>query len=509
MKHFLNPFSLTYGLLAAFIAGFFCSCSSDKDKLLETVPSDTEFVATVDMIKLAKDAGVTVEDGRLVLPDEYSFIKDQMPSDAMKEIGRVAQAVDLENIVIFGSVNKNEAYGTAIVKDADDLKAYLKKNDFSRSTEEGKEVYSTSESDYAECIVFSEDDKQVWFIPTRRLLKNIEDFELARKKNNILRFSGLASALKEDNIANIIVDQASLKTGLDDYWVTASINIKDNAIVAQSTIIKPDGEEYETDMLKPVNTDFLRYMPSNFIAAAAIGINQQSGWVDEVVKAMELIYGPRVGSQADQIVPYLKALDGTIAIGVGPKDKGAFFESPNPANWQALLMAHMTQDKVNELTQMVNSLFPRSTKAANGLYRVNDGGFDMTYGNVDGYFTVTLGMEPKPDKSNSFANDFNGKPMAVVVQTPLLSSLVDDKSLDYSIKGTFELNGTATRLQINLVGTDKPILPTLVAGMPRFAEAFEKKSRSYYESRSNSGALYGSSFDEEVAGDTVAVEEIY
>ena len=110
MKHFLNPFSLTYGLLAAFIAGFFCSCSSDKDKLLETVPSDTEFVATVDMIKLAKDAGVTVEDGRLVLPDEYSFIKDQMPSDAMKEIGRVAQAVDLENIVIFGSINKNEAY---------------------------------------------------------------------------------------------------------------------------------------------------------------------------------------------------------------------------------------------------------------------------------------------------------------------------------------------------------------------------------------------------------------
>ena len=325
MKHFLNPFSLTYGLLAAFIAGFFCSCSSDKDKLLETVPSDTEFVATVDMIKLAKDAGVTVEDGRLALPDEYSFIKDQMPADAMKEIGRVAQAVDLENIVIFGSINKNEAYGTAIVKDADDLKAYLKKNDFSRSTEEGKEVYSTSDSDYAECIAFSEDDKQVWFIPTRRLLKNIEDFELARKKNNILRFSGLASALKEENIANIIVDQASLKTGLDDYWVTASINIKDNAIVAQSTIIKPDGEEYETDMLKPVNTDFLRYMPSNFIAAAAIGINQQSGWVDEVMKAMGLIYGPRMESQADQIAPYLKALDGTIAIGVGPKDKGAFF----------------------------------------------------------------------------------------------------------------------------------------------------------------------------------------
>ena len=227
------------------------------------------------------------------------------------------------------------------------------------------------------------------------------------------------------------------------------------------------------------------------------------------MKAMGLIYGPRMESQADQIAPYLKALDGTIAIGIGPKDKGAFFESPNPASWQALLMAHMTQDKVNELTQMVNSLFPRSTKAANGLYKVNDGGFDMTYGNVDGYFTVTLGMEPKPDKSNSFANDFNGKPLAIVVQTPLLSSLVDDKSLDYSIKGTFELNGTATRLQINLVGTDKPILPTLVAGMPRFAEAFEKKSRSYYESRSNSGALYGSSFDDEVAADTVAVEEIY
>lgn len=475
MKKTFNSFSLTLAVIFALTAGMLCSCTSNRDKLLETVPDDTEIVITANLIKLAVDAGVTVEDGRLVLPKEYSQLKENIPADVMKDLGRAAAAIDLENVVIFGSGSNEVIFFTAIIKDIDELRTLIRKSDMERHTEDGRTVYAESDSKYADCIVISEDEKQVWYVPGRRYLSKIDDFEFARKKNNVLRYSGIASTLKDDNIANVAVDPSSLNTGLDDYWLTASLNVKNNAIVAESKIMKTDGEEYETDVLKPVDTDFLRYMPANFIAAAAIGINGKSNWANDVSKALGSMLGYRSKDQLNEIMPYLKAIDGTVAIGFGPKDKKAIFGSSNPADWQGVFMAHMSQDKVNDLINMANNLFPRAQKTGNGLYTINDRGTSITYGMVNGCFAVSLGTDLKPDKNNSFASDFNGKPLAVVFQTPLLNSLVDVKSLDYSIKGTLEVNGTAARIEINLVGTDKPIIPTLVSGLPAFADAYYRK----------------------------------
>jgi len=471
MKHIFNTISFAYAAILTIAAGLLCSCSSDRDKLLESVPSDTEFVATFNFIKLAKEAGVTVEDGRAVLPPEMSFFKEKMSADFLKEIGKLATAVDLENVVAFGSMNKGIIYLTASVNDADEIRSIARNAEMERETEDGRTVYSESDSKYAECIVLNEDETQVWLIPERRYLPAMDDFEFARKKNNILRFSGLANVLKSDNIANMVIDQSALRTGLDDYWVTTTVNVDNNAIVAVTNIMKPDGEEYETDVLKPVDTDFLRYMPANFIAAAAIGINPESNWVNDVSKALESTLGYRAKSQIDELTPYLKALDGTIAIGFGPKNKLAF-NSSNPADWQVVAMAHMKQNKVNQLTETVNNLFPRASQVSNGLYSITEDGATITYGSVDGYFAVALGVDLKPDKNNSFANDFNGKPLAVVMQTPLLNTIVNVKSLDFSVKCTLEVNGTSTRIQMNLVGTDKPIIPTLAEAIPRFAEAY-------------------------------------
>ncbi len=475
MKKTINSFSLTLTVILCLTAGLLCSCTSNRDKLLETVPDDSEIVLTANLVKLAKDAGVTVEDGRLVLPIEYSELRKNIPTDALKDLGRAASAVDIENVVIFGSIRDNVLFITAAVTDIDELKALIRKSDMERSTENGRTVYSESESKYADCIVISENEEQMWYVPGRRYLSKIDDFEYARKKNNILRYSGLASALKAGNIVNLIIDPSALQNGFDNYWLTASINVSNNAIVAEAKAMKPDGEEYKTDTLQPVDTDFLRYMPANFIAAAAIGINGNSDWTGDISKALSSMLGYQAKSVLDEVMPYLKAIDGTVALGFGPKDKRALFGSSNPADWQAVFMAKMRQDKVNDLISMANNLFPRAKKLSNGLYSISEDGATVTYGMVDGCFAVGLGTDLEPNKSNSFSGDFNGKPLAIVAQTPLLSSLVNETSLNYSIKATLQVNGTATRIEISLVGTDKPIIPTLINDMPLLGQAYYNK----------------------------------
>lgn len=472
------------------------SCSSKKDKLLESVPDDVEFAVTMNFIDLAKKSNISVEDGRLILPREYSYVKENLPDDFTKTAGKMAEAVDLENVVVFGYVNKEAVYVTFALNDPDSFRSLLKNEDFERDRENGYEIYAKSDSEYADCWVISEDETQAWFVDRRRDVKNIEDFELARKKNNILKYSGLKSALTADNIVNVVFDQTAINSGLEEYWATGSANIVDNAIVLEMTAIKTDGEPIPATALQEISPDFLRYIPSNFLGVAAFGLNPDGEWVDQVKNVLTQMAGHRNQAMVDEVMPYIKAVDGTVAFGFGPKNKSALL-SGRPDGWQAIAMVHMTQSKVNSLTELLKTNLPQSTSAGDGLYKFEDSNMSITYGMLDGYFAIGVNTGLKPDKNNSFASDFTGKSYAMVLQSPMLNEIVDAPKLSYSVKAFMELNGSTLRLQIKLVGADSPIIPTLVADGPVFFEALEKQIRS------SNNYSYGDQFDE-----AVVVEEI-
>lgn len=466
---------LLWSLIAFSVA--LSSCTSKKEKMLESVPFDAEYVATIDLVQFAAESKMTIEDGRLVLPSEYNMFKEHISSEQLKIIGQIAKAVDLENIVAFGYINRGRNFLTAPIKDADALRSLLKNAGLERDRQDGWEIFSESSSDYADVVAISQDETQIWFVERRKEVANLDDFELAKKKNNILRYSGLADALTKDNIANVVFDQTVLKNGMDTYWAAATVTIDNNALIIKGSSIKPDGTPFKTTGLQPVDTDFIRYMPANFIGALAFGINPDGQWTQQL-EAMARQFSSKSDYDAfSQALPYLKAIDGTVAFGFGPKNKSALLNPASPTQWQALLMAHMPQSKINELTETFRSNLPGSTSVSNGLYRFNSQEVDFYYGSVDGYFTLTLGMAPSPDKSNSFTSDFDGKPLAAVFQTPLLGSIVDDASLNYSIKTSLEMNDSEITLQLNLVGTESPIIPTLVSTLPLFAEKYTKLSR--------------------------------
>lgn len=454
------------------------SCTSDRERLLESVPMDAEYVVTLDAVRLADQSGITVENGQLVLPSELSVIKDNIPAEALSTMGKIAEAIDLRNIVVFGYANKGTAYLTAKPRDLEQLRSILEENKIESTTEGWRETWALG----SEALVIDTENNQIWVIE-KRDLDRIDEFRRGSSDNSILRYSGIADVLTADNIANMAADLSTLDAGLGNNWLTGSSNIKDNAIVAEMTAMTPDGKTLDSDFLKPVDIDFLRYMPANFIGAMAIGINPESEWVSQMQKGIEKTNDRQARVMFGEAMPYLKALDGTVAIGFGPKNKASLLDPESPQQWQTLLMAHMRQNKVNELTELLRSLLPGSTEAGKGLYRFSSQDFSLVYGTVDGYFAAATGMDLKPDKSNAFTEVFDGKPFAMVLQTPLLSSIVDDPSLAYSIKATMQTNGPTLNFRLDLVGTDSKIVTTLFNDLPRFTTLYFTKTAQASQNR--------------------------
>lgn len=457
-NHF-QPFLLA--CLTILITAAFSSCNNDRKKLLETVPFDSDAVAAVDLLRLASECQVKIEDGRLVLPPEMSEFKEEISPEISKTIARIAGAIDLKNVIIFGSVSASPV-GTARVTDIEELRSLIKKYDGDKVTDASLEAYKVNGS----YIVISNDEKQCWLADREKQIAQIEDFEALDAKKSICRYSGVESALMADGIAVYAVNLAAVQTMNENYWVTGKFSVDNNAIVAEAGVIEPDGGAVETDMLQEIDTDFLRYMPSNFIGAFALGINPQSKDYAKMLGEVK-----KLGVGNDDIFNYVKALDGTVAFGFGPKNKEAF-KSASPADWQFLAMAHMNRDKVDALTNLVATQLPGSKEGAKGLYSFKSGQVDVTYGNVDGNFALAFGMPLDSKEENSFATVFEGKRLAGVLQTPLLNTIVNNPRLNYSVKATFELNGSTYVVTLKLVGNDNPIIPTLVKDIPAFFEAF-------------------------------------
>lgn len=454
--------SLILACLAVLITAAFSSCNNDRKQLLETVPFDSDAVAAVDLLRLASDCQVKIEDGRLVLPPELSDFKKEISPEVSKTIARVAGAIDLKNVVIFGSASTSPI-ATAKVTDIEELRSLIKKYDGDKVTDASLEAYKVNGS----YIVISNDEKQFWLADREKQIAQIEDYEALDAKKSICRYSGVESALMADGIAAYAVNLAAVQTMNHNYWLTGGIKVADNAIVAETSMIEADGSAVETDLLQEINTDFLRYMPSNFIGAFAFGINPESKDYAKILGEAQ-----KLGGVPDNdVLNFVKALDGTIAFGFGPKNKQAF-TSGSPADWQFLAMAHMSREKVNALTKYVASQLPGSKEGNKGLYTFNSRDVNVTYGNVDGNFAVAFGMPLDSKEENSFASVFTGKRLAGVVQTPLLNTIVNNPRLNYSVKATFELNGDTYVLTLKLVGNENPIIPTLVKDVPAFFEAF-------------------------------------
>lgn len=234
-----NLFSFATIWVTLAIATLISSCSSNKSKLLESVPFDADIIGTLNLIELASNSGVKIENSQIVLPAEYTQLKESIPADMLKMGAQWAEAVDLESVVIFGYMKSNDFYGTALIKDADKVRQLLEDNDFTSEMKNGVEIYAKGSN----CFAFDDSSDQLWILEKRRVDK-LEEFALARKKNNITRYSGLAEALTDDNIANWVFDQTSLGTGLDGQWCVFGVNVKNNAIVAEGKLISTDGEVY-------------------------------------------------------------------------------------------------------------------------------------------------------------------------------------------------------------------------------------------------------------------------
>ena len=251
----------------------------------------------------------------------------------------------------------------------------------------------------------------------------------------------------------------------ESLWATISCDIKDNKLVAGSVVIQADGTTVAADGLQPVNQAVLSYIPDSFSFAFAVGLTPDFDW-SVLTQAVSAFGGFQARGMMAVVTPYLQSINGTVMLAAGPANDQAYSEI-DPGNWHFILMAHMPQQKITEIMNMVrNSMFvagmsPRMTDQ--GLLIVPQYGMNLYLGNVDGYFAVS-NMPFDNTRQNSLAPLFSGKDGAVMLELPSLRSL-SPAAPAFGFRLTGQTGQGSTTAELALTGTTQPILQAILSAL--------------------------------------------
>lgn len=443
------PLSLLLLIIAA-------ACSPDRKELLSLVPDDIDFAITIDARRIASDAGCTMTDGKVTLPGymEPLIRSHKLPEDFAERISEINSSVDLGNIVCYGYSNNPLTAFT--ITDSDIFESML-----AEAESEKRDGFTIYRLNGSRATILTKDCTG-WITEARNPVKTITEAADKAKTAPITKHPGLNDALTASNPINIIYDPSLIDSSLGEHWLTISGKIESETLLITAKAVTPDGETMTINSMQEISTDFLRYVPSDFQFAAAAGLTSGINW-DGFATLIGMAAGYRSRGMVDTLLPYLKSIDGTVAIAAGTADSDAWTDF-DPEHWHLIAMVHMPQEKINQATSQVAMLLSQMRmpvkNTAPGRISADFDGTTYTVGNVDGYFTIaSIPMEPV--QNNSLTTSFTGKQAAAVISIPSLQPYLGSR-------GTFGMNlqlaveRQETTLKINLTDTDRPILETLL-----------------------------------------------
>ena len=457
MKAF-TPHAIRLMALAV-ITAIAASCSRDRRELLSLVPDDVDFAMTINALQLASDAGCSIgADGSVQMPEymESLIRSHKLPEGFGSILTDLSHAIDLEHIVCYGY--GNSPLIAFAITDADRFESIITPADTDK--QDGFTLYR--KYDKGITIVTNDDIGWLWITDTRNPVTIITEAADKAKTAPISKKSGLNDALTADNTFNAVYDPSFIDSSLGNHWLSVSGKIESQTMLLTVRGITPDGEIMTISGTQEINTDFLRYVPSDFTLAAAAGLTADINW-GGFAAIIGLAGGYRSRGLVDTLLPYLRSIDGTVAIAAGPADESAWTEL-DMDHWRFLAMIHMPQDRISQATSQVAMLLRQMrlpvTADAPGLISTEYDGTTYRIGNIDGYFTIaSIPMEPTAN--NQLATTFLGKQAGASVTIPSLSHYLGERG-DFGMEIRFALERQEATLKINLTDTDTPILAALL-----------------------------------------------
>lgn len=412
--------------LAVMLSGI-SSCSSESGQVLDTIPADAQIVAMVDVNRLCAESGITftAEGAQFdpLLAGKTERIADACDMAAALSAGNAA---DLENVAVF-SGSDGESFATFAITSFESFRDACGERVQWADDAEGMHVGAMHPTAW---VVAS--DKQVWITDVTSPAKGVKQQLEAARKNPISGIAGINRQLTSPALVDIAVLSEAVNgnklrdEALQAVWNVAQLNTADGKLTLNWCRMKGDGEKVSLKGLQEINPAVLAYIESEPTLAVAAGLTSEFDWTS-LTRLFSMSRDFQTMAMLQMAMPYLAAIDGTVMIAASPANTEAFDEGFDPGNWKFTVMAHMPQEKINQLTQQVQAVCFTSgvtpvTDPRSGVMTIRNYGLNLHLGNVDGYLAIS--NHPFSDNGqNELAPLFVNKDAAARLAIPSLQPL--------------------------------------------------------------------------------------
>ncbi len=448
-------------LLAAVLIGVVMTSCTKEGELLSTIPANARAVAVVDVKGVLEASGCKFTAEGVALPASINDEADD--NELLAAIGKLdAAGVCSFNEVAVVLDRNSRTTVTFLVSDGDKFKELTPEFGWKDGLDGYDEGKVSGE-------VILTDGKQAWIMLDGDAYAVANDLKEDAKKEPVTKLSGIKEALEGDNLVNAAFSGLDFGTAAgkdgkkEATWNVMTANVKDNKLVASSRSMKGNGEAVAVKGMQHVDPAVLSYIPDNCNIVAAAGFTKEFDWQGAVTALTPFIVRDfQMQGAVAMLTPFLQSLDGTVILAAGPANEEAY-EDMEPENWQFVMMARISQDKIDQVMNMV-----RTSMAQAGISPIEDGngvivipqyGMNFYIGNVDGYLAVS-NIPFEKDRRNTLAPLVDGKDAAAGIEIPSLS-VFSTGAPAYGIKLTVSMEGAEGDAELSLPGSTAPILEAI------------------------------------------------
>lgn len=437
----------------------FSSCSN-SNKLLETIPSSARAVARINLMTIGNELGMKLEGDEVVVPADLEsvFGKDD------KKMGAMLKEVDAENVYVF-MMDDSLPFAVFALKSESGFIAAAEKIS-------GKKAETIDGYTVVEDFVIK--DGMAWGVDgsATRAVEMVKEALRKAANGSMNDVEAVTDALDGDGLMNFAVQSPAgfVAGGKDEaktVWTTGKLTAKGNALHLTAKAVNADGSDYKTDYLQNINTSVLQYAPKSSMLVAAMGLTDKIPWstVSDVFSQIYSLNATQT-AQMGMAVSMLQSLDGTVMAAVGPRGgltaARALAASADDMVWDFIVMAHLKQDKMDQILGLVNGITAGGGQSVGPSLWKMPVSSDKTvyYGAVDGYLTVAS-FEPKPDGGVG-VQPFEGHDAGLSVDVPDVKAALGRGKDPMGLKIVASGDGNEGEMTLTVENTDKKVLVALL-----------------------------------------------
>ena len=441
MKRLILPLLAIMALVAA-------SCSSERDgsHILDAVPADATSVTFVNLDRLAKDGVDADALAKGPLPLHSGMMAFVTLSDGTSL--RISDIPEPDSLAAAGYLLDGEA--------GQPLTTYAR--------QDGSTIVADTKRGVAYYTVFS----------PSRALQTISDVSAACDKLTFASNKGIADffdkkageAAVYGAIGQSLVGAPSAANAnpQDAGWI--AFDVKEESGVADLTavLMEGSGKEIEIKGLQKIDTDFLRYVPADMNIVAAAGLTPGIDW-NPAGRLLAVIASPDVAGFFAVASPYLKAIDGTVAV-------AARVDPDSPMESKMFAMARMPREKINDLVAQIGTIAAmagaKTTPVSDNMSCLTVPGVpgDFFIGEVDGYFAfASFPLDSKAE--NPFTADIEGHQAAAIVSTTEGAIPAPQFPAATGINARFALDKSEAHLRLSFPGSEESPLAVIASALLR------------------------------------------